>query len=105
MLNAKTNVVCYAIIQPEHISTAYIDLTGRFPKKTSRGNEYILVGYYHDGNCILGYPIKNRRGPTITEAWEALHNQFKLAGFPSEMYVIENETSRDLLLAFEQEDI
>jgi len=46
---------------------------GRFPKKSSRGNEYILVGYHYYGNCILGIPIKNRRGPTITEVWKDLH--------------------------------
>ena len=76
--NVKTNAVYYALVQPEHVSIAYIDLMGRFPKKkSSRGNEYILVRYYHDGNCILGIPIKNRRGPTIIEAWKDLHKQFK----------------------------
>jgi len=67
--NIKTKSVCYVLIQPNYISTAYIDLTGRFPKKSSRGNEYILVGYHHDGNCVLGQPIRDRRGSTIIEAW------------------------------------
>ena len=98
--NVKTKSVCYALINLEEISTACIDLTGRFPKKSSRGNEHILVGYHHNGNCILGEPIKDRRGPTITEAWKQLHDAFKLAGASPETYVMDNETSKDLLSAF-----
>ena len=52
--NIKTKSVFYVLIQPDYISTTYIDLTGRFPKKSSRGNEYILVSYHHDGNYVLG---------------------------------------------------
>ena len=48
--NVKSNQACYAIMQPEHASTSCVDLTGRFPKKSSRGNECVLVGYHYDGN-------------------------------------------------------
>ena len=65
--NVKTKSVCYALINLEEMSTACIDLTGCFPKKSSRGNEHMVVGDYHDGNCILGELIKDRRGPTMTE--------------------------------------
>ena len=103
--NVKTKSVCYALVNLEEISTAYIDLTGRFPKKSLRGNEYILVGYHYDGNCILGEPIKDRQGPTITEAWKKLYDMFKLAGASPETYVMDNETSKDLLSAFQDERI
>ena len=89
----------------DEISTACIDLTGRFPKKSSSGNECILVGYHHDGNCVLGEPIKDRRGSTITEAWKIIHDHFKKAGSSPETYVMDNETSQDLLNAFEQQGI
>ena len=51
--NVKTKEVIYAIIDKKEISTAYTDLTGRFPLRSSRGNQYILVGYHYDGNCML----------------------------------------------------
>ena len=41
--NVKSNDVAYALINKNEISTAYTDLTGRFPMKSSRGNQYILV--------------------------------------------------------------
>ena len=58
-LNIKTNQVCYAIIDPSNNSRAYMDLTGIFPKRSSRGNEHILVGYHYDANYIHGMPLNN----------------------------------------------
>ena len=45
-----------------------MDLTGRFPKWSSHKNEYILVGYYYDGNYIHSILVKDQRGSTIAEA-------------------------------------
>ena len=55
---------------------AYMDLTGRFPYKSSRGNEYILIAFHYDSNAILGLPLKNRQAKTITNAWKTLQNKF-----------------------------
>ena len=38
----------------------YSDQTGRFPFRSSRGNEYIMVMYDYDANAILVAPLKNR---------------------------------------------
>ena len=35
-----------------------MDLTGRFPYKSSRGNKYILIAYNYDGNTTLAEPLK-----------------------------------------------
>ena len=103
--NIKSNQVCYALINPTSTSTEYVDLTGRFPKKSSRGNQYILVGYHYDGNYIHGMPLKDRRGQSITEAWSELNAIFKKAGVAPEMYVLDNETSSELMQAFDDESI
>ena len=67
--NHRTNEICYAIIDPKK-EIIFTDLMGKFPRKSSRGNEYLLIGYNYDTNHIRAIRIKNRRGPTITEAWE-----------------------------------
>ena len=90
MSNHRTNEVCYAIIDPEK-EIAFMDLTGKFPRKSFRGNEYLLIGYNYNTNYIYTIPIKNRRGPTITEAWEQLHQDFKKAGAASITYILDNE--------------
>jgi hypothetical protein len=66
--NIKCNEVAYAIINRADMSVGYMDGTGRFPQRSSRGNEYILIGYHFDGNAILGQPIKNRSADTLTTA-------------------------------------
>ena len=57
--NIKENCVAYLLVNPTEMSTAYMDLTGRFPRRSSQGNEYILIGYHHDGNTILATAIKD----------------------------------------------
>ena len=78
--NKKSHQVAYVVIDKTDLNTAYQDLTGRFPVRSSRGNEYILVGYHLDANCILGHPVKDRTATVLTEAWQHLHNEFSRAG-------------------------
>jgi len=66
--NEKINEVCYALIDMEKKSKGYMNLTGRFPKQLSWGNEYILIAYHFDGNYIHGDLVKNRKGSSITAA-------------------------------------
>ena len=60
-----------------------------------------MVGYHYDANHIQAIPIKNRKGQTITEAWEDLHNTFTKAEVAPQTYVLNNEKSRDLIDSFE----
>ena len=49
--NKKTNDVIY-VIQEKKIGLRYMDLTGRFPYQSSRGNNYMMEAYHYDGNVI-----------------------------------------------------
>ena len=53
-----------------------MNLTGRFPYKSSRVNEYILISYHVGAITILGILMKNRQAQTITKAWTHLLTQF-----------------------------
>ena len=101
--NLKTNAVAYILVNKTDMVTAYQDLTGRFPYKSSRGNEYILIGYHYDANCILGHPVKDRKAPTLTSAWKHIHNEFSKAGVAPEVWILDNEVSADLKTAFTQQ--
>ena len=39
--------------------TTYSDQTGRFPHRSSKGNEYLMIMYDYDSNAILAVPMKN----------------------------------------------
>ena len=53
---------CIGSIQPfKAKEKGYLDLTGRFPYKSARGNQYILLVYDYDSNAILVQPLPNRQ--------------------------------------------
>ena len=66
--NIKNNNVEYSIVDATPKNIAYIDLTERFLYRSSRGNEYIIIGYYYDGNAILVEPLNNKTITMITES-------------------------------------
>ena len=103
--NIKTHQVAHSIMNRKELNTAYQDLTGRFPMKSSRGNECILVGYHYDANCILAHPAKNRKGPTLVGAWQHLQNEFAKAGTAPEAWILDNEVSDDLKSAFSDNEV
>ena len=64
--NIKTNDVAYMLIDWNELSTAYTDLTGRFPVRSSCGNQYVIIGYHYVVNYIHGIAIKDREAATLT---------------------------------------
>ena len=64
----KTNEVAYAIIDPDLLSNAYFDLTGRFPQRSLQGNQYIMIGYHYDANSIIAKPMKDRSAASMVDA-------------------------------------
>ena len=56
--NTKHQDVAYIIINKSEVCTAYTDLTGRFPCRSSSGNEYLMIAYHYDGNVIVAKPLK-----------------------------------------------
>ena len=66
----KTNQRCYTIIDPSNISGAYVDLTGQFPKRSSRGNGNVLACYHYDSNYTHGITLKYHKGKTTCDAWK-----------------------------------
>ena len=96
----KSNQVAYVLIDKSTILAAYQDLTGQFPYKSSSGNEYVLIGYHYDANCIIGHPVKDRRATTLTAAWQNLYNEFTTTDNKPEVWVLDNKVSGELKMAF-----
>ena len=80
----------------------YSDQTGRFPHRSSRGNEYIMIMYDYDSNAILCAPLKNRQAKTITEAWTYLHDKLTKHGHETKNFILDNECSNDLKMALKK---
>ena len=103
--NVKTNQVAYVLIDRKEISTAYHDLTGRFPIRSSQGNEYVMIGYHFDANYILGHPVRDRTASAIKKAWEHMHHEFSKAGAAPSTWVLDNEVSAELKQAFAKQNV
>ena len=103
--NGVKTYECASIVLPLHArTTSYVDLTGRFPHRSSRGHEYIYVLYDYDSNAILAQPVKNRQAKTLTTAWETLHNKLTKHGHQTKHYIMDNEISQELKLALKKYD-
>ena len=50
-------------------------------------------------------PIKNRRGPTITKAWEELHKIFAKVGISPNTHILDNKVLKNLLEAFKGHNV
>ncbi len=103
--NVKTHDCCGIMLPFETTSTAYSDLTGRFPHQSSRGNQYLLVIYDYDSNAILVEPLKNRAAGTIRTAWEKLHNLLRQRGCAPNLYILDNEISTDFKSALSKYEL
>ena len=81
------------------------DLTGRFPHKLSRGNQYLLVIYDYDSNAILAEPLKTRLAGEMTKAWMRIHNKLATQGTDPSIYIIDNEASLELKTALNKRKV
>ena len=88
---------------PKH--RAYGDLTGRFPVKSSRGNQYFLIIYDYDSNAILIEPLTSKTAGNIQKAWLKINNKLKRSGAQPNMYIMDNEASSDLKYALTKNNI
>ena len=100
-----TNDCVAALVEFKQTHKAYSDLTGRFPHRSSRGNEYILIVYDYDSNAILAEPLKSRQAAEITRGWEVINTILKKRGVMPNLYVLDNEISGDLKWAMTKNEI
>jgi hypothetical protein len=56
-LGTKTHLV-YAVVVDQ--GELYIDLTGKFPVLSSKGNSYVMVCYIYDCNYVKFIPMNSR---------------------------------------------
>ena len=88
--NVESLEACASLVPFVATNTAYHDLTGRFPHRSSRGSEYLLIVYDHDSNSILQCPLKNKTAPEIKQGWMQIHDRLIRGGHPPKLYILDN---------------
>ena len=97
--NIKTSdtfIQCFNVhtdIKTINYRKIYSDQTGKFPYKSSRGNQYIMIMYDFDSNAILVEPLKSRQGKELTSAFNKCRNKLNLKDNIQNLFVLDNECS------------
>ena len=73
-----------------------MDLTSRFPHKSSCGYQYLLMIYDHDSNLIMAEALKTRQAGEITTKWKKLYNQITNNNHKTSFWIMDNEASTNL---------
>ena len=74
----------------------YMDLTGRFPHTSSRGNKYFVVVYDYDTNAIVFEPIRKRQAKEILTAFLKCQDKIAQNYVTPKLYILDNEASSTL---------
>ena len=78
---ARTNnVVLKTIDLDKSTGKVATDQTGRFPVKSSRGNQYLMVAYIHNANAIMAIPIKNQSEQSLVDGYKEIYNKLTTSG-------------------------
>ncbi len=86
-------VQIYNVDGDDAILKMYTDQTGRFPKKSSQGNQYVMVLVELDSNAILVKGMKNLTSGEMIRAYQHLVDRLKTAGIQPKHHILDNESS------------
>jgi hypothetical protein len=81
--------------EEEGNATTFANQTGQYPKKSSKGNQYIMVLVHPDSNGILQEPMKNCMASKMTQAYQCLTDQLKSSGITPKHHIMDNECSEE----------
>ena len=91
--NFKTDIIMDTVNKTHNI---YTDHMGKFPMKSIRVNQYVLIMYVYYDNAILTEPLKSRSGSHILEAYTKQFKHLKNMGYIPGFHWIVNESSASL---------
>jgi hypothetical protein len=101
-LGTKTHLV-YAVLVDQ--GQLYMDLTGKFPVRSSKGNSYVMVFYVYECNYVKVVPMKSRSASEWVKAYDHIHQELTAKGFKPRLQTLDNEASAALKQFFTANDV
>ena len=74
----------------------YSDQTGRFPYKSSRGSQHLLVMYDYLSNAIVFEALRSRQSKEMATAFKKCCKKLKILPSTNNMFILDNECSTDI---------
>ena len=91
--NNKTHLVFMSVKRVEGYVAS--DQTGKFPRTSNKGIQYVCVFYIYDPNFIKGVTLKIRKTEELLQAYQEVYTFCKNRGFKPKLHKMDNETSKD----------
>jgi hypothetical protein len=98
----KTHLV-YAVLVDQ--GQLYMDLTGKIPVSSSKGNWYVMVCYVFDFNYVKVVPMKSRSASGWVKTCDHIHQELTAKGFKPKLQTLDNEASAALKNFFTTNDV
>ena len=92
--NKKERDVYIEVWDPK--DTVHSDQTGKFPVRSRKGNNYMMIMCQVDSDAALVEPMKNRSAKEMIRAYLALIERLRRAGFAPKKHILDNECSEEL---------
>jgi hypothetical protein len=92
-MRTVSRVYCSSTIDTTKEGMVFTDQTGRLPKQSKSGNNYLLVLYDYDSNYTHAEPIPNRSANSILTAYQQAHSLLVNAGLRPKLQRLDNECS------------
>jgi hypothetical protein len=89
----KTISYCILDLADEATQKIWSDQPGRFPKKSSKGNQYIMVLTESNSDIILVEAMKNCSSGDMIRAYQKLIDRLHAAGIVPKHHILDNECS------------
>jgi hypothetical protein len=82
-----------------------MDLTGKFPVRSSKGNSYVMVCYVYDCTYVKVVPMKSRSASEWVKSYDHIHRELTAKGFKPKLQTLDNEASAALKHCFTTNDV
>jgi hypothetical protein len=91
-LNKQHHTIYFKIYDAEEEAeqTIFSNQTGHLPKKSSKGNQYIMVLCDIDRNAILVTAMKNRTSGEMIPAYQELIDRLHSTGIKPKGHILDN---------------
>jgi hypothetical protein len=82
-------------MKDEATQKIWTDQPGHFPKKSSKGSQYMMVLTESESNAIFVEAMKNKTSGEMIRAYQVLINQLHSVGITPKQHILDNECSND----------
>ena len=91
---AALDMFCFAALADTIKGTMYTDLTGKFPVRSYKNNQYVFVAYFYSLNAIIVRPMPNRTDASMVATFKDIIEEPKSCGHQPQLNVMDNECSK-----------